>query len=165
MKTKAKKDKMKKILIALDYHPAAQKVAEEGYKLCEAMNAEATLLHVISDPSYYASTIYDPIMGFGGYMNIDMMEPGFLVELKKVSMVFLENTKAHLGNDDIKTIVKEGDFAECILEAAKEISADIIVMGSHSRKWLEKIVMGSTTEKVLHHTTIPLFIIQTKKQD
>jgi nucleotide-binding universal stress UspA family protein len=35
-------------------------------------------------------------------------------------------------------------------------------MGSHSRKWLENIVMGSVTEKVLHHTSIPLFIIPTK---
>jgi nucleotide-binding universal stress UspA family protein len=49
-----------------------------------------------------------------------------------------------------------------ILEAAKELQADIIVMGSHSRKWLETIVMGSETEKVLHHTTTPLFIIPTK---
>jgi nucleotide-binding universal stress UspA family protein len=38
-------------------------------------------------------------------------------------------------------------------------------MGSHSRKWLEKIVMGSVTEKVLNQTSIPLFIVPTKKQD
>ncbi len=62
-------------------------------------------------------------------------------------------------------LVKEGDFAESILNAAKEVNADIIVVGSHSRKWMENIVMGSVTEKVLHHTTIPLFIVPTKKQD
>jgi len=43
------------------------------------------------------------------------------------------------------------------------LHADIIVMGSHSRRWLENIVMGSVTEEVLHHTSIPLFIIPTKK--
>jgi nucleotide-binding universal stress UspA family protein len=35
-------------------------------------------------------------------------------------------------------------------------------MGSHSRRWLEKILMGSVTETVLHKTTIPLFIVPTK---
>ena len=61
-------------------------------------------------------------------------------------------------------IQKEGDFADSILEAAKEVHADIIVVGSHSRKWLENIVMGSVTEKVLHHTSIPLLIVPTKQK-
>jgi nucleotide-binding universal stress UspA family protein len=37
-------------------------------------------------------------------------------------------------------------------------------MGSHSKKWLENIVMGSVTQEVLHQTTIPLYIIPTKKR-
>jgi nucleotide-binding universal stress UspA family protein len=45
------------------------------------------------------------------------------------------------------------------------MKADVIVIGSHSRKWLENIVMGSVTEKVLHHTSIPLLIVPTKKRD
>jgi len=45
------------------------------------------------------------------------------------------------------------------------LNADIIVMGSHSRKWLESIIMGSETEVVLKKTVIPLFIVPTKKQD
>ena len=65
----------------------------------------------------------------------------------------------------IQTFVKEGDLAESILKTAKEVHANIIVMGSHSRKWLENIVMGSVTEKVLNNTSIPLFIIPTKKQN
>ena len=72
--------------------------------------------------------------------------------------------KKHLGAKSIKTIQKEGDFAQMILETAKEMKADCIVMGSHSQKWLENIVMGSVTEDVLRKTTIPLYIIPTKKQ-
>jgi len=44
------------------------------------------------------------------------------------------------------------------------VDADFIVLGSHSRKWLENIVMGSVTENVLRKTSIPLLIIPTKKQ-
>ena len=51
---------MKKILIALDYDPIAWKVAKIGFSLGENNNAEVILLHVIGDPSYYASSLYDP---------------------------------------------------------------------------------------------------------
>lgn len=155
---------MKNILIALDYDPTAQKVAELGFSLAGNKDAAITLLHVIADPSYYASTVYDPIMGFGGYMNMDLMRPHIMDELKKTSLEFLEKSKHHLGDNAIKTMVREGSVAATILDVAKEINADTIVMGSHSRRWLENIVMGSITEYVLHRTAIPLFIIPTKKQ-
>jgi nucleotide-binding universal stress UspA family protein len=154
---------MKKVLIAMDYDPTAQKVAEEGFTLAKAMNAQVVLLHVISDPVYYYSTEYSPIMGFSGYIDADPLQLDSVDGLKKASLHFLEKSKLHLGDDTIKTLVREGDFAESILKTAKEMHADIIVMGSHSRKWLEDIVMGSVTEKVLHHTAVPLFIIPTKK--
>lgn len=155
---------MKKILIALDYDPTAQTVAEIGFSLGENNNAEVTLIHVIGDPSYYASSAYDPIMGFDGYANLNLLHPDIINELKNTSLDFLEKSKHHLDNDKIKVLVKEGSIAESILDTAKELNADIIVMGSHSRRWLENILMGSVTEYVLHHTTVPLFIIPTKKQ-
>ncbi len=155
---------MKKVLIALDYDPTAQKIAEKGYIMAKSMGAKITLLHVISDPVYYSAREYSPIMGFEGYMDLGPLQLETVEGLKKASLHFLEKSKHHLGDDNIQTLVKEGDFADSILEAAKEIQADIIVMGSHSRKWLENIVMGSVTEKVLHHTTIPLFIIPTKEK-
>jgi nucleotide-binding universal stress UspA family protein len=71
----------------------------------------------------------------------------------------------HLGDDSIQIIVKEGDYAEAIVSAATVSHADIIVVGSHGRKWLEKIVMGSVTEKVLQLSSIPLFIIPTRKNN
>ena len=58
---------------------------------------------------------------------------------------------------------KDEEVKNSILEAAKEVNADIIVIGSHSRRWLEEILMGSVTEKVLHHTLTPLLIVPTKK--
>ena len=54
---------MKKILIAIDYDPTAQKVAEEGFELAKTMGAAVVLLHVIADPVYYSSTDYSPMGG------------------------------------------------------------------------------------------------------
>jgi nucleotide-binding universal stress UspA family protein len=76
---------------------------------------------------------------------------------------FLEKSKHHLGDKTIQTLVKEGDFGETIVKTATDLHADIIVMGSHSRRWLDEILMGSVTGKVLHHTAIPLFIIPIKR--
>ena len=49
MKTK----KISKVLIALDYDPTAQKVAEIGFSYAKSMEAEVILLHIIADPIYY----------------------------------------------------------------------------------------------------------------
>ncbi len=154
---------MKKILIALDYDPTAQKVAEAGFSLAKSMKAEITLLHIISDPVYYSSVEYSPVMGFTGYMEMGQMQSVTIARLKEASLQYLEKTKEHLGDKKIQTMVSEGDFADSILQTAKEIKADLIVMGTHSRKWLENILMGSVAEKVLHHSSIPLYIIPTKK--
>lgn len=155
---------MKKILIALDYDPTAQKIAEGGFALAKAMGAEVVLLHVISDPVYYSSTDYSPIMGFTGYLNTDPLQLNTIEMLKTASLNFLEKSKKHLGDQAIQTMVADGDFAGSILKTAKSIHADIIVMGSHSRKWLENIVMGSVTEEVLRQSNVPLYIIPTKKR-
>ena len=160
-----KTTRMTKVLIALDYDPTAQKVAEVGFSLAKTMGSEVILLHVISDPVYYSSTEYSPIMGFTGYTDAVQLQLNSVDGLKIASQHYLDKLKYQLGDETIQTLVKEGDFAESILKAAKDLHADIIVMGSHSRKWLENIVMGSVTEKVLHHTSIPLFIIPTKKHN
>lgn len=155
---------MKKVLIALDYDPSAQKIAEIGYALANTMGAEITLLHIVTDPIHYASPDYSPIMGFSGYMDMSPIQIESVESLKKASLLYLEKSKKHLGDDNIQIMVEEGDIPETIIKSAKEINADIIILGSHSRRWLEEILMGSVTEKVLHLSTIPLFIIPTKER-
>jgi nucleotide-binding universal stress UspA family protein len=153
---------MKKILIALDYDPAAQKIAKTGYALAKSMNAKVILLHVISDPAYYSSLNYSPIFGYDSFSNLDIVQTTAVEELKKAAKNYLDKSKQHLGDETIETVIKDGDFGESILDTAKEMNVDIIVMGSHGRRGFDKILMGSVAEKVLHKTTIPLFVIPTK---
>jgi nucleotide-binding universal stress UspA family protein len=153
---------MKKILIALDFNPTAQKVAEVGYALAKSLGAEVILLHVIVDPLYYSTVENFPIVGYTGSIIAPLQIPNneFII---KESKLFLNKIKIHLDDDNIQTLVKEGDSAGIILNTAKELKVDIIVMGSHSRRWLEDILLGSITSYVLNHSTIPLFIIPTQK--
>jgi len=146
--------KINKVLIAMDYDETSQKVAEVGYSLATAMKAETILIHVISEqPVYYSSYTY-----------MRELRVDVLSDLKKSTQEFLNKAKKHLGNESIITILKEGEIADTILKTARELKVDVIVMGSHSRKWLENIIMGSEAENVLKMSTVPLFIIPTKKQ-
>jgi len=153
---------MKKVLIALDYNPTAQKIAEAGYGLAKAMNAGTVLLHVISDPTYYSSLNYSPIMGFDGFNRIDTIQSDSADELKDAAQSFLDESKKFLGDENIETVVGSGDFGETILGTAIKLNVDIIVLGTHSRRGLEKILVGSVAENVLHHSPIPLFIVPTR---
>ncbi len=155
---------MNKILIALDFNPTSQRIAEVGYALAKAMNAEICILHVISNQTAYLPTVLDPIMGYTGFVDLDTLHPEYSENLIKSAQEFLDKAKEHLGAINIETIVVEGDFSESILNTATKIKADIIVIGSHSKKWLETILLGSTTSQVLNHSNIPLLIVPTKKK-
>jgi nucleotide-binding universal stress UspA family protein len=154
---------MKKVLIALDYNPTAQKVAETGYALAKSLMAEATLLHVITDPTFYMTTDFSPIMGYNGYVDVGPAVIDTREGLKNASLQYLDKTREHLGDSSIQTVVHEGDVAEVILKTAEDLHSDVIVMGSHSQKWLENILMGSVTEEVLNQSEVPLFIVPTKE--
>ena len=141
--------KIKKVLIAIDYDKTAEVVAEVGFKMAKAMNAEITLLHVLYEqPNYYVGTpaVYE--------FQIEFIE-NFKVSLLK----FLNETKRHLGDDSINTVIKEGQIAQTIVDTAKEINADVIVIGVHSRNWFENIIMGNDAKAILKKTTVPLFIV------
>ena len=155
---------MKKILIALDYNPSAVKIAKVGYAMAKANNAEVILMHVVADPVYYSNLDYSPIMGYSGFGSPEMLSMINLEEVKNASRGFLEQSKKHLGDESITLLVGEGDCADAILKAVDDLKVDTIVMGTHSRRGLDKILMGSIAEKVLHHSTVPMLIIPTRTE-
>jgi nucleotide-binding universal stress UspA family protein len=159
MKTK----ELKKVLIALDYDPTAKEVAEQGCLLAKTMKAKVILLHVIADETYYSALEYTPVSGFLGFEEEDVLQFTTNGGLKQATKHYLEKMKFYLGDDSVETIIKEGKFGREIIETAKELNADLIVMGSHSRGWVEELVMGSVTEKVLKRTSVPLYIVPIKK--
>ncbi|HKO80982.1 MAG TPA: universal stress protein [Chitinophagaceae bacterium] len=152
---------MKKILIALDYNPDAQKVAETGYFYANAAGAQVALVHIITDPEYYAIE-YSPIMGYAGFYSQSSNK--MLTEIKEEAKKFLAASANHLGNGNIETHVLEGDTADSILDFGKEWKADLIVMGSHRHSMLQKILSEDTAAYILKHSTIPLLIIPTREK-
>jgi len=146
---------IKKVLIAIDYDKSAEVVAQAGYNMAKAMNAEITLLHVLYEhPNYYVGS--PAVFEF----RIQYIE-NFKVTLQK----FLDETKKRLGDESINTIIKEGQIAQTVLETAKEINADIIVLGTHGRNWLDSIIMGNDAKAILKRTSVPLFVVPIKMKE
>jgi len=153
---------MKRVLIALDMDPTAQQVAEVGYSLAKSMAADVFLLHVIVDGNFYSTGSF-PIMGYTGFIVSPVLFNKNTENARTESQKYLDSIKNHLGDDSLKTIVMEGNASDLILKTANDFNADLIVIGSHSRRWLEEVLMGSVTETVLHRSTIPLFIVPTQQ--
>ena len=147
---------MKKILIAVDYNPSAEKVAETGYAMAKSLGAEVTIVHVITDAAYYAID-YSPIMGYQGGYTAGTME--LIEDIKKEAELYLAASVKHLGDSQIKTVVLEGDTIDSIITYSQEWPADLIVMGSHSHRGLERIFVSDVATHVLKQSKIPLLII------
>ncbi len=142
-------DKIKKILIAIDSGPTSEKVALEGFKLGQQLNAEIALISVID-----TNTL----------MSDGEVTPGELAEIMKNDLkknLQMLTEKVFLDYK-VWTFVEKGNPFETILETANEWNADLIVLGTHGRTGLSHLLMGSVAEKVIRHSNKPLFIISMK---
>lgn len=61
-------------------------------------------------------------------------------------------------------LVRTGDPRDVILEAAKSTNADLIVMGTHGRRGLSRLVMGSVAEDIVRNAPCPVLTVRTKKK-
>ncbi|GAA4282223.1 universal stress protein [Gaetbulibacter aestuarii] len=150
---------MKKICIALDTSPSAEKVAKTGYEYAEAINAEVKLIHVVYDAAAYTYS-YDSIMNYDGFLiqqNKEIVE-----SLENESKQFLETTARFLGEPDLKVEVLEGLAEEEILRFAEDWKADLIVLGTHSHSLLENVLLGNVATNIVKHSKIPLLIVPVK---
>ena len=65
-----------------------------------------------------------------------------------------------MGIEITTTLVEGHAIYKGILETATQIGADLIVMGSHGRKGLEKLILGSVTSQVLSHAHLPVLVVR-----
>lgn len=157
---------MKKVLITLDYDPSPHKVAETGFSIAKTLGLGITLQHITTDEIYFKLLDIVTIMGISSQRKTsdDLQKMG--VELKELSVQFLNKSKLHLGDANVHTLLKDSDNNESVLELAKEIEADviIIIMALRSRKWLKNKTLESATENISLNSSVPVLIIPTHKE-
>ena len=152
---------MKKVLMALDNHGNYNLISSKGSELARALGASIALLHVFPDT---ITTNPDAFSGLYPTLSAVYIEADLKLgeQLKEESEKFLNKVKLEINDETAEIYTAEGDVANAILETAANCKADIIVMGSHSRSGIDKILMGNVAKKVLNHTHIPLFLIPLK---
>ncbi|MCC8358655.1 universal stress protein [Salinimicrobium sediminilitoris] len=153
---------MKKVLIAVDYNPVSEKVAQKGYELAKNLNAEVCLIHVLDDVGFYGAH-YPTFMGYDGYSGMGP-DLDVAMEMRNIAEEFLEKAQKHLNDPQVKTHLAEGDTAKSIMAYGEEWGASMLVMGTHSHSVLEKLLLGTVAEKVLEKTKIPVYLVPVKEK-
>ena len=145
----------KKILIATDGSELAGRALEHGLKLAKLVGAEVTIL-TVTEPAAVVGAGYASIAG----TMIDPMPELIQAQEDAAKQVLsAAEASAQAAGVAVKTRLIDNSFpAEGIVAAAEETSADLIVMGSHGRRGLGRLLLGSQTSNVLAHSKVPVLV-------
>jgi nucleotide-binding universal stress UspA family protein len=160
---------MKRILVPVDFSPAMDGVLTHAREMARAFGAELHLLHVreIANVAVFpAATIgYPgigmPEMGMAGalpvgvpdYLPVDLPNEQKRNPLEKLQSELTRSGASAMAHE------REGTVVEEILKTAQEISADLIVMGSHGHGPVYNLLVGSVTEGVLKAGQRPILLV------
>ena len=144
-----------RILVATDGSNLSKKAVKSAIALAGTCQAELVAVRVI--PRYMQTY-------FEGSMPLDpkavsQIEAQWQLEADK-SLASVEKA-AQAVKVPIKTLVVKGQsVAEALIQTAKKSKCDLIVMASHGRKGLSKLLLGSETQHVLTHAHIPVLVLR-----
>ncbi len=137
----------KKILIAIDNSAHSMKAAKAGFALAHALRATIGLLYVVDKSKEVISAD----------LGITPQQSGTVL-LNEAEKTIEQYIRLYNGVDRIERFTPEGFPEEEIINISKELEADLIIMGTHGRTAIGKILTGSVAEFVIRHSTIPVLI-------
>ena len=140
------------ILLAIDFTPAADAVTRQAVELCQAFKAQLSLIHVVEFMPMDLSN--DMVMPQGLEIEQELMEQAKL-RLQKLAK--------ELGVDQSECFIKQGSTRREILNLAKERNVDLIVIGSHGREGIQRL-LGSTANAVLHGAPCDVLSVRIKDE-
>lgn len=147
----------KNILVAIDGSPTSMQGLREAIALARDQKAQLHALHVID--TFALTGAYD-----AGYMTqqyIDEMEHALRKEGAKV--LDKARTMAVKTEQSVNAVLLERGatgVAEAILAQARKLHADVIVLGTHGRRGLRRVLMGSDAEAVVRAATVPVLLVR-----
>jgi len=147
-----------RILVPFDGSHASYRGLEEAIKLAAGQPVTLYLLHVVDD---LAAT---PGMDGAIYISAPLGE-NLLRTLREGGERLLAKAEAQAAKANVKTetiLVETRGYgvADVILRQAVNARADLIVMGTHGRRGLARLVMGSDAEGVVRETSVPVLLVR-----
>lgn len=148
---------LKKILFPTDFSRCAEQALAHAVFLAEKYGAEIHVLHVVTlfndQPSIISNEITET--------------EGTIRKLEDIAEKQLDKVVDAKGSDDVKIITatkREISAAPAILEYASDNDIDLIVMGTHGRRGLGHLLLGSAAEEVVRLAACPVFTIRELKE-
>jgi nucleotide-binding universal stress UspA family protein len=147
--------RIKKILVPVDFSDCSRKALRYALALAKEHQAAITLVHVISPPSY-------PVGEFGGleYGNLVAdMRVGGEKQLKEMA----RNDVGNAAPVDIRIL--SGAPATEVVETAKELDVDMIVVSTHGHTGLKHVLLGSVAEHVVRTAPCPVLVVREREHE
>jgi universal stress protein A len=146
---------LKKILVPTDFSPASKKAFSYALRLAEQLGSELILLHVLEPETPLTLAGRPPAAAFSEQELTD-------VEEGLRALVDFAQTAGVAGT---ASIVRTGVATHEIIEAAKELEVDLIVIATHGFTAWKHFAIGSTAERVARAAPCPVLVVREKEHD
>jgi nucleotide-binding universal stress UspA family protein len=156
---------IKKILIGIDDSTFAEAAAKYGFKLAETLNAHVGLVHMtepvaISMPGAGADEILgSPMPNFSRPDSLEVLK----VQDEIAENLISRTAKKFGGSLEVTQFNEYGSTGEGIINCSHEFKADMIIIGTHRRTGLDRLLMGSIAEYIVRHSEIPVLVVPSKE--
>ncbi len=141
----------RRVLIAVDSGPIAAHAAEIGGDLAHALGAEVALVHAIETPPPYGT-------------EAGVSQDELIADAKREGKRLLAGCRERLMlQPSALEFVVEGRPVNEIVRAARQWTADIIVIGSHGRGGARRALLGSVAEGVMRHAPCAVLVIRAQE--
>ena len=135
-------------LVSIDYSGGADKAFDHALKLTRERHAKLYALHVVP-----AELIYPPAGGRIDFYRL--MERDARDRFAKL----IKRKGVKPGECEL-VLARGTDFADVIVRQAKKLRVAMIVMGSHGRTGLRRLLLGSVAERTLRYADCPVLIVK-----
>lgn len=142
-----------KVLVATDGSDLSIDAAHRAFELLGALR-DVTVLAVLTEVPG------DDAGGFESSTQSPLEERQQWENESSVAQGAIRATVEALGGVDVVTRVEVGDAGPMIVWVAEQIGADVVVVGSHGRGALKRLVSGSVSEHVVHHSPCPVLVVR-----
>lgn len=146
---------LKKILVPHDFSPPSQKAFKYAYRFAKAFGSRITLLHVL-EPAASRRFIERPGAPAVSEKELASAEKNLLVLLSSAEVGGLKKTQSAL---------RTGIASHEIVEAAKELDVDLIVIATHGYTGWKHFCIGSTAERVVRAAPCPVLVVREKEHE
>lgn len=154
---------IKKILIGIDNSPFAENAAKYGFDIAHKFDAKVALVHIV-EPTLMPPTVgMDPL---SSPVAMPVSDAEIMDVQNDMSENLLVRIEKKFGKGLKVTHFNEfGDTTDGIIDCSKDFGADLIVLGTHSRSGIDRLLMGSIAEHVVRHSEIPVLVVPMKEAD